>query len=1334
MPHEEAQLEGDVVARNERLAVPRFYDVIAVQNRDRKIARLNRPHQGFDGILRRAKDTIRPYRRKHVVVGQAKLDRLGGFQRLDGRDDEDRRLFIGWPDKRVALHKTLVRLDKEPAPDFGLQRRDLMEKRFRDPERYTVLDDDHLGGARLRRIGGGNLSDMISRSAMVYPHPLHVDADPAGEDQKQIAILGACMNDRLACGERRDRSGFGNLPRQLCITPGDGRPRDQVRRSSHSVIAIKSRGQNSHLKLHSELGAGESPNPSNFAGNKYRDVAFYCQGVANKFVGMVDYAPQDGATGVRNMLKTFRFNPSFQTDEEAIATFKVRLREFREIMDDLSSDEPVRQRILIVAPRGAGKTTLCRRVLAEVRTNIFLQDRWVPIYLGEESYAATTPGEFLLECLYHLAQDSGQRSTQMKHSQALQIEDETRLRSFCLDAFRALAPDGKRFLIFVENFHTILNEQIGRNADDLVSLLCDERLFGVLATSVKSRTDEDNRRVEANFTYVPLKPLTLDECHTLWEALTQREVERARIRPLQILTGGSPRLLHILADFMKTPSLRDLMENLSFLIDQNTEYFKSQLDALPSQERKVFVALLEAWDPSTAKQISEVARVTINNASAMLNRLADRGAVVKQPGSGRIILYNAAERLFNIYYLMRRRSHPSSRVRALVAFMTQYYDREELVDTTALLALEACEFAPSGRTEYHNAFDAILKDQPESIRSEILKRTPADFLESLRKDPTVSHYSSEQQSRSADSDLEDMLGRAREMITSGQKGDGKALLLQAATLAPTDYRPWISLAFAEMDGGSREDGVAHARKAVELGGQNPVPHIVLGVLLVREKRLDEAEAEFQAALAIDPDMPLALIELARLRRRTKQDAEALDFFARAAEHTTLTGPAASDYAYLLAERGETTKAETILRTALLDDNDDDDARYALASLLLDTQRGEEAADLLRRAAESGQDEDRWISYVSFLLAGLDQPVRAVEAAESALEHGIVDPGIFTLLARAKEESGAPADEFLDIARRLSATGDMSEAGLVARGRILQLAGDLKGAEAAYREAGSLLGSAGYPMLLLGRMLSNEKGRLGDAVDALERAFAQAPSHCGPLKEMAEVRIHQGNDAEATRLLERALTINPTCECSLVLQAEIASRSGDREAALRFCNRALDIDPDNVSALTLLARVSGSGEATELIERAFASDPSDPRVLLARSRLGSRDMADRIDDAATALKIHPRFVEARLELVSLYAQDGHRDAAIRELTEALKELPLRMEVIPAFVAATVRLIALGYLEDVLALLSSDHAAAVEPLAVAVKKFSGQKPVVAKEVEEVADDILKTMRELPPPRAD
>jgi hypothetical protein len=380
------------------------------------------------------------------------------------------------------------------------------------------------------------------------------------------------------------------------------------------------------------------------------------------------------------MAATYRFNPGFQSDEESVQNFIVRKADLAQILGPLREGATLPPRVMIVAPRGAGKTTLCRRVLAEVNRHPTLYERWHPIFFGEESYAITTPGEFFLECLFHLQDRSGDLAIKDAYERALVRPSEKELIDLSLRALRAYSKQiGKRLLVIVENFQTILDDQIGAGARDLLKRLSDSDLFGVLATSVSQLVTEENIALPTDFLRLDLKPLSREECSALWNSLTQQDIKTDRIRPLEILTGGSPRLLHILAEFMRSPSLHNLMENLNFLIDQNTEYFKSQLDSLPPTERKIFAALLEAWDPATAKQVADAARVTTNTASAMLSRLAERGAVVKSQGAGKSALYSASERLFNIYYLMRRRSLPSSRVRALVSFMTDYYDRDELI-------------------------------------------------------------------------------------------------------------------------------------------------------------------------------------------------------------------------------------------------------------------------------------------------------------------------------------------------------------------------------------------------------------------------------------------------------------------------------------------------------------------------------------------------------------------------------------------------------------------------------------------------------------------------------
>ena len=57
------------------------------------------------------------------------------------------------------------------------------------------------------------------------------------------------------------------------------------------------------------------------------------------------------------------------------------------------------------------------------------------------------------------------------------------------------------------------------------------------------------------------------------------------------------------------------------------KYFKSHIEALPPQERRVYLALARLWKPATAKEVASQARVNVNKCSAQLKRLVDRGAV-----------------------------------------------------------------------------------------------------------------------------------------------------------------------------------------------------------------------------------------------------------------------------------------------------------------------------------------------------------------------------------------------------------------------------------------------------------------------------------------------------------------------------------------------------------------------------------------------------------------------------------------------------------------------------------------------------------------------------------
>ena len=224
-----------------------------------------------------------------------------------------------------------------------------------------------------------------------------------------------------------------------------------------------------------------------------------------------------------------------------------------------------------------------------------------------------------------------------------------------------------------------------------------------------------------------LRPLNDDECNTIWKLVTGAPLPGLQIRPIRILTGGNARLIALVARFGKQRSFRELLENLIDLIDEHTDYFKSQLDNMAPMERKVYLALAELWKQSSAKEIAEVARLDVNTTSAFLKRLASRGKVTVENEGKRKKWYSISEGIYNIYYLMRRRGGPSARVKAAVRFMVGLY---EPVVAAKLLIDESCKLDPQQCRDHIIALAEVYVIAKESQRYQIAQSVPLSVLES----------------------------------------------------------------------------------------------------------------------------------------------------------------------------------------------------------------------------------------------------------------------------------------------------------------------------------------------------------------------------------------------------------------------------------------------------------------------------------------------------------------------------------------------------------------------------------------------------------------------------
>ena len=761
-----------------------------------------------------------------------------------------------------------------------------------------------------------------------------------------------------------------------------------------------------------------------------------------------------------------KYNPGIRGDAELVRSFVVRKVELdlalETLRENADSKAPSNQHILFVGPRGIGKTMLVRRVAAEVRAVPALAAAWYPIVFAEDAYLVSSPGEFWLEALFHLGEQTGDERWAQAYEGLKAEADEVRLRERALAHLLDFADrENKRILLIVENLNRLLGEQIqGHSHWDLRHTLQNERrimLLGTATTRFEEIENIDKAWFEM-FAIHDLKPLDHKDCMELWRAVTASEAHAQRVRAVQILTGGNPRLLTILAEFAAKRSFRELMDQLIQLVDDHTEYFKSHLDNLPPSERKAFVTLLDRWDAAGARQVARSARMGVNNVSVQLNRLVGRGAVEIVQQDGRRKLYQAAERLYNIYYLMRRRAHPSARVQAVVDFMVHFYEGEELVEMTADLAREACLLSLGERGLHYLAYAGILSQvRGLDVKRKIIGATPGPFFEGIDVPvelsgllglpqhgiPAVARNSVHVEAYNG-LHLEDEVlvqERAPSLEEQGRFSEAEQVYRDALVRDPQDVVAWSSLGqllhwhlerYAEAEQAYRraielapnvawgwsllaillheklgryEEAEQAYRKAIELWPHFPWTWGGLGRLLhVKLRRDEEAEQALRKAVELLPSWPWAWFDLGALYADLRRDAEAEQAFVKGLE---LERPNSRYWPVLIKlrlSRGDDSHAVLQQACEFLDRGQRDGAILDLIARLFCEDGPASCLPQAELWAREAVEKDRDWKHVRTLVSIL--------GAQGKWEQALEEAGPLLSAPATDTEAGPPATQFI----------------------------------------------------------------------------------------------------------------------------------------------------------------------------------------------------------------------------------------------------------------------------------------------------------------------------------
>ena len=823
------------------------------------------------------------------------------------------------------------------------------------------------------------------------------------------------------------------------------------------------------------------------------------------------------------MIRQRLYNPAQLTPDELKASFVARKKTLAKMLRLIREQQRGRpcQHMLLIGPRGMGKTTLGLRFLHAVGESPDLAANWQPVPFYEESYDVGNLADFWLAALRHLSRATEDPQWEDKANALAQDERDTeRLAAYALAALMDFCrASGKRLILFVENLDAIFEQlRDEREVHALRASLieCPNILLVGSANAVFEAIRGQGEPFYEFFRLFILEGLGQEETLRILETLADCDGkpqvaetlrhERGRLETLRRLTGGNPRLLVLACRLLIESPLGSAFEDLERLIDEQTPYFKARIEELPVQARKLFHCLAEGWKPLLAREVADAAKLNSSHASAQLKQLVEKGYAreVRLPGARRT-RYEVSDRFYNIYYLLRFSRAGRDRLERLVAFLHDL-------------------FGPSGmRTMYPAVLTALRADDSRDGEASDWLAILAGYVAG-----DTDFKGREDWQREALDLAKNLIGPNAPVVERIQEvfaGQDRAILNRFVENIP-----------ALLKAGRAPDVEAVLREATEAHPDNPFVWLMLGVVLDGDKRLEEAILAFDRVLEyVSQDDPpygrvgagVALAWRGDALFRLKRYEDAIVSFDQVSEYIRPDDPMVFRNAAALAHELNGTALAELDRheeaivawqrvTEYVRPDDPVEPRQwaaktlnAQGDVLAKLERNEEASAAWERASEYVRVEDpKELRYLA--LWALSRKATLLFELKRYEEEGVI-------VRRSSEyiRPDDPLEPRRAVAMMLVASSDLSN-----------LLGRHEKAEADCRRATDIEPTYDEAWLVLTTAIldQGDDARLSEAEECARRAIELAPKNPSAFHTLSDVLAHRGQWTEALDQIEHALRI------------------------------------------------------------------------------------------------------------------------------------------------------------------------------------------------------------------